>query len=48
MGVNARMFAPGQLGEVRIRHLDGAVTEQYLGTPRLVNAQTDVLSYPPL
>lgn len=30
MGVNARNFDPDQLGEVRIRRLDGAVTEEYL------------------
>lgn len=30
MGVNARMFDPEQLGDVRIRWLDGAGTEQYL------------------
>ena len=31
MGVNARNFAPEQLGPVRIRLLDGAVTESYVG-----------------
>jgi hypothetical protein len=30
MGVNARNFEPAQLGAVRVRRLDGAVTEQYL------------------
>jgi RimJ/RimL family protein N-acetyltransferase len=30
MGVNARNFTPGQLGDFRIRRLDGAGTEQYL------------------
>jgi hypothetical protein len=30
MGINARLFDPAQLGPVRIRRLDGAVTEQYL------------------
>ena len=30
MGVNARNFAPEQLGPVRIRLLDGAVTEKYI------------------
>lgn len=30
MRVNARMFAPEQLGPVRIRLLDGAVTEKYI------------------
>jgi hypothetical protein len=30
MGVNARNFQPDQLGAVRIRRLDGAVTEEYL------------------
>jgi hypothetical protein len=30
IGVNARNFDPAQLGAVRIRRLDGAVTEQYL------------------
>ena len=30
MGVNARMFEPEQIGPVRIRRLDGAVTERYL------------------
>jgi hypothetical protein len=30
MGVNARNFDPAQLGPVRIRLLDGAVTEKYL------------------
>jgi len=30
MGVNARNFEPSQLGNVRIRWLDGAVTEKYL------------------
>lgn len=30
MGVNARNFEPSQLGDVRIRWLDGAVTEKYL------------------
>ena len=30
MGVNARNFEPDQLGAVRIRRLDGAVTEEYL------------------
>lgn len=31
MGVNARNFSPEQLGPVRIRLLDGAVTERYVG-----------------
>ncbi len=31
MGVNARNFEPAQLGRVRIRLLDGAVTERYVG-----------------
>jgi len=30
MGVNERNFEPYQLGAVRIRRLDGAVTEEYL------------------
>jgi hypothetical protein len=30
MDVNARNFQPEQLGPVRIRRLDGAVTEEYL------------------
>ena len=30
IGVNARNFEPAQLGAVRIRRLDGAVTEKYL------------------
>jgi hypothetical protein len=30
MGVNARNFEPLQLGNVRIRRLDGAGTEKYL------------------
>ena len=30
VGVNARNFEPEQLGDVRIRRLDGAVTEEYL------------------
>jgi hypothetical protein len=30
MGVNARNFQPAQLGQVRIRRLDGAGTEEYL------------------
>lgn len=30
MGVNARNFDPAQLGDVRIRRLDGAVTEAYI------------------
>jgi hypothetical protein len=30
MGVNARNFDPAQLGAVRIRRLDGAVTGRYL------------------
>jgi hypothetical protein len=30
MGVNARLFEHEQLGAVRIRRLDGAVTETYL------------------
>jgi len=30
IGVNARNFEPEQLGPVRIRRLDGAVTEEYL------------------
>jgi hypothetical protein len=30
VGINARNFAPAQLGAVRVRHLDGALTEQYL------------------
>ena len=30
VGVNARNFAPAQLGDFRIRRLDGAVTERYL------------------
>ncbi|TFW06801.1 GFA family protein [Oxalobacteraceae bacterium OM1] len=31
MGVNVRNFEPEQIGPVRIRLLDGAVTEQYVG-----------------
>ena len=31
LGVNARNFAPEQLGPVRIRLLDGAITEKYIG-----------------
>jgi len=30
MGVNARLLDPAVLAGVRIRHLDGAVTERYL------------------
>jgi hypothetical protein len=30
MGINARNFVPEQLGPVRIRRLDGAVSESYL------------------
>jgi hypothetical protein len=30
MGVNARNFAPGDLGKIRIRLLDGADTWKYL------------------
>lgn len=30
MGINARNFEPAKLGDVRIRRLDGAGTEQYL------------------
>jgi hypothetical protein len=30
VGINARNFEPDQLGTVRIRRLDGAVTETYL------------------
>jgi len=30
MGVNARLFEPGELGTVRIRKFDGAKTWQYL------------------
>ena len=30
MGVNARNFDPAELGAVRVRRLDGAVTERYL------------------
>jgi hypothetical protein len=30
MGVNARNFEPSQLGDARLRRLDGAETEQYL------------------
>jgi hypothetical protein len=30
IGINARNFEPKQLGPVRIRRLDGAVTEEYL------------------
>lgn len=33
MGVNARNFSPEQLGPVRIRRLDGAVTEDYIDWP---------------
>jgi hypothetical protein len=32
MGVNAANFAPSALVDVRIRHLDGAVTWKFLGT----------------
>lgn len=31
MGVNVRNFAPEQIGAVRIRLLDGAVTEEFVG-----------------
>ena len=31
IGINARNFAPAQLGHARIRLLDGAVTERYVG-----------------
>ena len=31
MGVNVRMFEPGQLGPFKIRFLDGAVTEEFVG-----------------
>ncbi len=30
MGVNARNFDPAEIRDIRIRHLDGAVTERYL------------------
>ena len=30
VGINARNFEPEQLGPVRIRRLDGAMTEEYL------------------
>ena len=30
MGVNARLFDPASLASVRIRRLDGAITERYL------------------
>lgn len=30
MGVNARLFDPAVIADVRIRRLDGAVTERYL------------------
>lgn len=30
MGVNARLMAPDILGQARVRHLDGAISEQYL------------------
>lgn len=30
VGINALAFEPGQLGDDRIRRLDGAVTEEYL------------------
>lgn len=30
IGVNARLFEPEQLGPLRIRRLDGSVTEEYL------------------
>ena len=30
MGVNARLMDPGVVAEARLRHLDGAVSEQYL------------------
>lgn len=30
VGVNARNFAPDQLGDVRVRRLDGAGTKKYL------------------
>jgi hypothetical protein len=30
VGINARNFLPEQLGPVRVRRLDGAVTEKYL------------------
>jgi hypothetical protein len=31
MGVNLRNFEPEQIGPVRIRQLDGAVTEEFIG-----------------
>jgi hypothetical protein len=31
MGVNVRTFGPEQIGPARIRLLDGAVTEKYIG-----------------
>lgn len=31
MGVNLRNFEPAQIGPVRIRQLDGAVTEAFIG-----------------
>lgn len=31
MGVNLRLFEPEQIGPVRIRQLDGAVTEDFIG-----------------
>lgn len=30
MGINARNFEPAKLGDIRIRRLDGAGTEEYL------------------
>lgn len=31
MGVNIRLFEPEQIGPVRVRLLDGAVTEEFVG-----------------
>jgi hypothetical protein len=30
MGVNARLIDPDLLAKARVRHLDGAVTDEYL------------------
>jgi hypothetical protein len=30
MGINARLLEPALLAQARVRHLDGAATEQYL------------------
>jgi hypothetical protein len=30
MGVNVRLMDPGDIAKARLRHLDGAVSEQYL------------------